>query len=150
MPLGERIESDLIQALKARDKTTLATLRLLKAGVQNREVAKRGSLTDEEYLDAVRREIKMRRDAAEEYGRAGRSASVAEEQASIAVLERYLPAPMDEDAIRAIIVRIIADTGASGPGDMGKVMARAMPALRAQVEGSTVNRIARDLLASRS
>ncbi|HZU11392.1 MAG TPA: GatB/YqeY domain-containing protein [Chloroflexota bacterium] len=150
MPLTEQIDDDLVQALKRQDKTTLAALRLLKAAVKNREIAKRDRLTDDEYLEAIRREIKMRRESSVEYERAGRDESVAEERAAIAILERYLPAQLDDQAIRTVLEEIIADTGASGPGDVGKVMSRAMPALRGRADGSQVNQIARDLLQARS
>lgn len=149
MALEDQVDRDLVTALKAHDRTTLATLRLLKAAAKNAEVAKRGPLSDEEYADVIRRQVKLRREAAAEYEKAGRTDSAAQERDEMAVLETYLPTQLDDSAIRAVVESVIAETGAAGPGDLGKVMKAAMPRLRGQADGARVNAIARQSLEQR-
>jgi uncharacterized protein len=147
--LEEQVDRDLVTALKQQDRTTLSTLRLLKAAAKNAQVAKRAPLSDEEYIDVIRRQVKLRREAAAEYDKAGRAESAAQERAELGVLEQYLPDQIDDDAIREAVRSAIAETGASGPGDLGKVMRVAMPRLRGQADGSRVNAIARQSLEQR-
>lgn len=149
MALEDQVDRDLVTALKTRDRTTLATLRLLKAAAKNAQVAKRGPLSDEEYADVIRRQVKLRREAAAEYEKAGRADSAAQERDEMRVLEAYLPAQLDDDAIRAVVESAIVETGASGPGDLGKVMKAAMPRFRGQADGARVNAIARHALEQR-
>jgi uncharacterized protein YqeY len=144
--LAEQIDRELVAALKAHDRTMVATLRLLKAAAKNVEVEKRRPLEDAELLDVVRRQVKLRREAAAEYERAGRPASAEQELAELRILETYLPAQIGDDELRGILEEAIRDTAASGPGDLGKVMKRAMPALRGRADGSRVNQMARQLL----
>lgn len=146
MSLENQVDKDLVTALKQQDRTTLSTLRLLKAAAKNAQVAKRAPLSDEEYTDVIRRQVKLRREAAVEYDKAGRAESAAQERAELGVLEQYLPTQVDDDAIREVVRSAIAEAGASGPGDLGKVMRIAMPRLRGQADGSRVNAIARESL----
>lgn len=146
MPLEAQVDRDLVAALKEQDRTTLATLRLLKAAAKNAQVAKRAPLSDEEYVEVIRRQVKLRREAAAEYEKAGRAESAAQEREELSVLERYLPAQMDEDAIRRNVQLAIAETGATGPGDLGKVMKAVMPRVRGQADGARVNAIVRQSL----
>jgi uncharacterized protein YqeY len=148
--LAERVDREMVRALKARDTTRLATLRLLKTAATNAQVAKRSPLTEEEYRDVVIKQAKLRREAAEEYARAGRGDLADQERAELAVLEEYLPAQLGDAEIREQVDQAIAATGATGPADLGQVMARVMPGLRGLADGSRVNRIAREQLASRS
>ncbi len=149
MALEDRVDRDLVTALKGGDRTALSTLRLLKAAAKNAQVAKRAPLSEDEYADVIRRQVKLRREAATEYDRAGRAQSAAQELDEMRVLEAYLPAQLDDDAVRAAVEAAIAETGAEGPGDLGKVMKAAMPQLRGQADGARVNTIARQLLQQR-
>jgi uncharacterized protein YqeY len=146
VPLEVQVDRDLVAALKEQDRTTLATLRLLKAAAKNAQVAKRAPLSDEEYVEVIRRQVKLRREAAAEYEKAGRAESAAQEREELSVLERYLPAQMDDDAIRRNVQLAIAETGATGPGDLGKVMKAVMPRVRGQADGARVNAIVRQSL----
>jgi uncharacterized protein YqeY len=148
--LSARVDADAVVALKARDDVTLRTLRLLKSAAKNAEVAKRRPLSDEEYADIIRTQVKMRRDAATEYDRANRVDLATAERDESAVLERYLPAQLDADAVRQVVQTAIEEVGASGPADMGRVMSTAMRALRGKADGALVNATARELLAGRS
>lgn len=147
MSLSEQVDRDLTDALRARDQTKLATLRLLKAAAKNAEVAKRAPLDDAEFQDVIRKQVKQRREAATEYERAGREGSAEQERAEQRVLESYLPAQLDDEAIRGAIESAVAESGATGPGDMGKVMSRVMPALRGRADGARVNQLVRERLA---
>lgn len=150
MRLADRVERDLVAALKERDATTLSTLRLLKTAAKNAEVEKRAPLDEDEYVDVLTRQAKLRREAAAEYERAGRLDRAEQERAELSVLLRYMPEQMDDEAIVAELQRIIDETGARGPGDVGKVMSQAMRAMKGKAEGGQVNRLARDLLSQRS
>jgi uncharacterized protein YqeY len=148
--LAQQIDADLTDALRARDRTRLATLRLLKAAAKNAEVEKRAPLDDSEYQNVIRRQVKQRREAASEYERAGRHESAEQERAEQQILESYLPTQLDDASIRRAIESAIQESGATGPADMGKVMSRVMPSLRGRADGSRVNQLARELLSSRS
>jgi hypothetical protein len=148
--LARKVDADMVAALKSRDDVTLRTLRLLKAAAKYVEVAKRRPLTDEEYADVVRTQVKMRRDAAAEYDRGGRPDRATEENDERAVLDRYLPAQLDADAVRAAVQAAIDETGAGSPADMGRVMSAAMKTLRGRADGALVSTTARELLSGRS
>jgi len=150
MSFAGRIEEDLIAALKSGDRMKLATLRLAKAAAQNAQIAKRAPLTDVEYQDVVRHQVKMRREAAVEYERGGRPDRARNERAEQAILEEYLPQQLDEADVRLAVERAIQQTGATGPRDLGKVMASAMQDLQGQAEGSRVSVLARALLTQQS
>lgn len=136
--------------MKARDTVRLSTLRLLKAATKNAEVEKRAPLTEEEYLAVLRRQAKMRREAAGEYDRANRVDLADQERAELAILNTYLPQEIDDSVITAAVDRAINDISATGPGEIGKVMSLVMPQLRGQADGSRINRIVRERLASRT
>ena len=144
--LADRIQSDLVGAMKAHESVVVSTLRLLKSAVKHAEVEKRAPLTDEEFLSVITRQAKMRREAAAEYERASRPELAAQEREELTVLQQYLPAQLDDDAIRKIVQTAIQTTGASNPREMGRVMAAAMPQLRGQADGARVGAIARELL----
>jgi uncharacterized protein YqeY len=144
--VADRLSTEIKQALKAGDRTRLATLRLLAAGVKNREVELRHELSEEEFLEVVGREVKRRKEAAEAYERGGRPELVEKEQAERSVLEAYLPEQLSEDEVRAAIDEAITATGASGPGEVGKVMGYIMGRHKGKVDGGEVNRLARERL----
>ena len=150
MSIAEQVEHDLVEALKARDETRLATLRLLKAAAKNAQVAKQAPLTDAEYEGIVRRQVKMRTEAANEYDRGHRPEQAAQERAERVILETYLPAQMDEKTLRRLVEGAIDETGAAGAGDLGKVMSHAMRAAQGRADGSQVNKLARELLSERA
>lgn len=144
--LSDRVQEDLITAMKAHEAVTVSTLRLLKTAVKNAEIEKRSPLTDDEYLAQVNRQAKMRREAASEYERAGRPELAAKEREELSILERYLPPQLDDDTIRSVLRDAIAATNASNQREMGKVMSYAMPRLRGQADGTRVGVLAREML----
>jgi len=144
MKLVDRIGQDIAGAMRAKDQARLAPLRMAKAALMNREVEKGRALDEAEVEQVIAALIKQRRDSAEQFTRGGRDDLAARETAEIQVLESYLPPPADPAAIEAAVDAAIAETGASGPKDLGRVMKLAMATLAGQMaDGRTVNEIAR-------
>jgi uncharacterized protein len=147
MSLIDRIGQDIAAAMKARDQGRLAPLRMAKAAIMNREVEKGRTLEDAESEQVIASLIKQRRDSIEQFTKGGRQDLVARETAEIAVLESYLPPPLDPAAVDAAVTAAIAETGATGPKDIGRVMKAAMGKLAGQtVDGRAVNELARQKL----
>lgn len=144
--VADTISEQLREALKAGDRTRLATLRLLASSIKNREVELGHELTEEEFVDVVGREVKRRKEAAEAYRDAGRAELEQQERAEQAILETYLPKQLSEEELVKVVEEAIAATGASGAKEVGKVMAHVMGKHKGRVDGSTVNRLARERL----
>lgn len=145
--IADTISEQLKEALKAGDRTRLATLRLLATSIRNREIELGHELTEEEFVEVVGREVKRRKEAAEAYRDAGRAELEEQERAEQAILEAYLPEQLSEEELVKVVEEAIAATGASGPKEVGKVMAHVMGKHKGRVDGSTVNRLARERLA---
>jgi hypothetical protein len=126
MPMRERINADIKQALKQGEKEKVAVLRLMNAAIQSAdiELETKGKprLEGAELVAVLQRMVKQRRDSIEQFNKGGRPGLSAKEQAEIAIIESYLPKQMDEAAIQAAIETAIRETGAQGAKDMGKVM----------------------------
>lgn len=144
--LKARLSGEMKEALKAGEKVRLSALRLLAASVKNREVELRRDVTEEEFLEVVAREVKRRKEAAEAYEQAGREDLLDRERQEQAALETYLPAGLSDQEVEALVEEAIASTGASGPGDLGKVMSQVMAKARGRVDGATVNALVRSRL----
>jgi hypothetical protein len=124
--LVERVTKEIADAMRQKDQASLAPLRMLKAALMNREVEKSRALDEAESLQVVNQLVKQRRDSIDQFKAGGRQDLVDREQAEVVFLERYLPPPADDSAIQAAIEAAIAETGAAGPKDMGKVMKAVM------------------------
>ena len=148
MGLPERLQQDLTAAMKARDAETVGTLRMVVAAVRNARVAagQSGEVTDEQTLELLTREAKKRTEAAEAYDAAGREELAAKERAELQIIRRYLPEQLDEDTLRGFVDEAIAETGASGPGDLGKVMSAVMPKVKGRADGKVINALVRERL----
>jgi len=145
MALNEQIAADLTAAMKAKDATRLATLRMLKAAVTNKGMVEKGrDLEDPEVLQVIASLVKQRRDSIEQFTKAGRTDLVDKETAEIAILEHYLPPAVSPEEIEAAVAAAIAETGASSVKDMGKVMKAVMPKLAGKnADGKAVNEAVR-------
>jgi uncharacterized protein YqeY len=139
--LKARLHSDLNAAMKARDELTVATLRMALTAVTTEEVAGKSAreLSDDEVLRVLAREAKKRREAAEAFAGAGRTGLAERERAEGVVLDRYLPAPMDDDEVAELVATAIAEAGASGPRDMGAVMKIVVPRVAGRADGKRVS-----------
>ena len=148
MAFIDRISDDLTAAMRKRDQLKLGALRMAKAALMNREVERGRSLDDAESLQVIASLIKQRRDSFEQFDKAGRKDLADKEQAEIAVLETYLPPPMDLAELERLVDEAIHEAGASTPRDMGKVMKAAMAKIAgAQVDGKAVSDLVKRKLA---
>lgn len=144
--LRDRLSIELREAMKARDRTRVATIRLLMTAVREREVEVGHDLSDEEVEEVAATQAKRRREAAEAYDEGGRPELAERERAELAILETYLPEQLSNGELDAIIDEAVAATGASGPGDTGKVMGRVMGQVKGRADGSEVRRRVADRL----
>ncbi len=133
--LFEQVTQDIAAAMRQKDQVSLAPLRMLKAALMNREVEKGRRLDEAESLQVVNSLVKQRRDSIDQFRAGGRPELADKEQAEIDLLQRYLPPAADEAAIQQAIVSAVAETGATSPKDMGKVM----KAVTARLAGQTVD-----------
>ena len=144
MTLNEKVAADIIAAMKARDAGRLSALRMLKAAIMNKGVEKGRDLDDAEVLQVVSSLVKQRRDSIEQFQKGGRTDLVDKETAEVAVLEQYLPPAVSAEEIDAAVTAAIAETGATTPKDMGKVMKAVMPKLAGKnADGRAVNEAVR-------
>lgn len=141
-PLLTRLQQDLNAARKAGDKAAVIVLGTTIADARNHEIQQRRDLTDDDVVDVIRKAIKRRREAIELYLSAKRDDLVAKERSELATLERYLPAQVDAEEIRAAVRTAIA----GGATNIGAVMGRVVPQFKGRAEGSTINAIAREEL----
>lgn len=149
MSLQERLTDDMKQAMRAKDKNRLTTIRMVKASLQN-EAIKLGKqdLTEDEELTVFNREMKQRKDSLREFESAGREDLVAKVAEEISFLEVYMPKQLSEEEVLAIVQAAMAQTNASAPSDMGKVMGVVMPQVKGKADGGLVNRIVKEQLAN--
>ncbi|MBA2079662.1 MAG: glutamyl-tRNA amidotransferase [Rhodanobacter sp. 68-29] len=123
MTLKQQLTEDMKTAMRGGDKHRLGVIRLVLAAIKQREVDERIELDDAQTLAVLEKMLKQRRDSVSQYASAGREDLADVERAEMAIIETYLPAQLDEAELDALIASAIADTGASSPRDMGKVMA---------------------------
>lgn len=148
MSLKEKIVSDLTVAMKAQDAARLSTLRMVKAGMMNREIEKGKELNDEEMAGLLRSMVKQRRDSVEQYEKGGRQDLADKEKAEIGVIEAYLPQVASTEEIEQAVAAAIAETSATSLKDMGKVMKAAQAALSGKnADGKTISEIVKAKLA---
>ena len=144
--MQERIEADLKSAMKAGDKTRVATLRLLLAALKNEKIQAQRALTADEFEAVLRRAVKQRRDSIEQYARGGRQDLVDAESRELMIIEEYLPKGMSDAEIETALRDIIRDKGFSASKDVGLAMKELMAAHKGRVDGKKAQEIARRLL----
>ena len=141
MSIKETLQADLTEAIRSRNEIVSGTIRMVLTAITNEEVSGKEArvLTDAEIITVLSREAKKRREAAEAFGDAGRTDKAALEKAEGEVIAKYLPEQMSEDEIKKLIDAAIAQTGASGPADMGKVMGVIKSQVAGKADGGTVS-----------
>jgi hypothetical protein len=146
MGLQDKIEADTKDALKSGAKDKVSTLRMLNAALKNKQIDKRRPLTEDEVVETVRSLIKQRRDSVEQFAKGGRQDLVDKETAEIAVLEAYLPAQLSREELDAMVRDAVAQTGAQGAKDMGKVMKALIPMVGGRADGKLVSELVKHAL----
>ena len=140
MPLKETLTNDMKDAMRQRDTVKRDTIRLLLSAIGYEEKARRtDALDDDGVTQVLSKQAQQRRDSIEAYQKGERPDLVAKEEAELAIIVEYLPQPLTADEIAAIVQSAIADAGATGPQDMGKVMGRIMPQVRGRADGKQVS-----------
>lgn len=138
--LKQQITADLTTAMKARDKVTSSTLRMVRTAIQNAEVAgsEAKELTDEEVLAVITKEGKKRRDAIAEYEKAGRPELAESEKAELEVIEGYLPKQLSDEELEALVAEAVAEAGVTEKSQMGQAMKAAQAKVAGRAEGGRV------------
>jgi uncharacterized protein YqeY len=147
MALKQQLTDDMKAAMKSGQKERLGVIRLINAAIKQKEVDERVELDDAAVLAVLEKMVKQRRDSVSQYEAAAREDLAAVERAEIAVIEAYLPAKLGEAEIRAAIDAAIAQTGATGPADMGRLMGVLKPALAGQADMGQVSALVKQRLA---
>jgi len=147
MSLLEQLNSDMKLFMKNREKDKLVVIRMVKASLQNEAIKlKKDSLTGDEELTVLSREIKQRKDSLHEFSKANRLDLVDKVQKEIDILDVYLPEQLSEEELQTIVKETIAETGASSKTDMGKVMSAIMPKVKGKADGAVINRLVSEQL----
>ena len=147
MTLKQQLTDDMKAAMKGGDKSSLAVIRLINAAIKQKEVDERVEMTDPLVLAVLEKMVKQRKDSITQYDAAGRDDLAKIERYELEVIDTYLPAKLDEAAIRAAIDAAVASTGAAGPADMGKVMGVLKPRLAGQADMGQVSALLKQRLA---
>ena len=147
MTLKERITDDMKAAMRAKDSERLGAIRMLTAAIKQKEVDERVELDDAGVVGIVDKLLKQRKDSIDAFQKAGRQDLADKEQAEVTVLQAYLPARLSADEVAAEVRAIVAETGAKGPGDMGKVMGAAKQRLAGTADMGQVSAAVKAALA---
>ncbi len=147
MSLKDRILQDVKDAMRARDKPRLATIRLITAAIKQQEVDERIELNDTQVLALLDKMCKQRRESISQFEKAARDDLIAQEESELALIQTYLPEQLGEDEITALIDTAMADTGASSIKDMGKVMGQLKPKLQGRADMGAVSALIKAKLA---
>ena len=148
MKLKAKFESDLKASMRSGDILRRSVIRLLRSEVHNQEIAAQTDLDDQGVIQVLSRQAQQRRDSIEAYRNAGRQDLVDKEADELQIILGYMPTQMTRDEIQALVRKVITETGAQGPHDIGKVMGALMPKVAGKAEGREVNSVVRDQLGS--
>ena len=146
MTISERINQDIKDAMRARNREALGVLRLLKASLENEKLERGGTLSQEDEITAIAREMRKRQEALEDFKKADRQDLVEGVQGEIELIKGYLPEQLSEEEIREKVATIIDEVGATSMKDFGPVMGKAMAELRGQADGDVVSDLAKEII----
>lgn len=147
--LKQQLKDDLKQAMLAKDATRMSVLRMAISAIGYYEIQKGGAgyeANDEDVLTVLQKEAKQHQDSIEQFKSGNRQDLAEKESAELELLKKYLPAQMDEEAVKKLVMEAITQTGASSPADMGKVMAALMPKVKGKADGGLVSKIVKEIL----
>ncbi|MGG7619833.1 GatB/YqeY domain-containing protein [Robertmurraya sp. GLU-23] len=141
MSLLERLNNDMKQAMKNKEKDKLSVIRMVKASLQNEAIKTGQELSGDEELTVLSREVKQRKDSLHEFEKAGRDDLVEKLRTELSYIVEYMPKQLTEEELSDIVKAAILETGASTKAEMGKVMAVLMPKVKGKADGSLVNKL---------
>ena len=146
--LKRKLSDDLKQAMKSGDKLKRSVLRLIMAAIGNAEIARRAALEDTDILGIIAKETRQRQESIEAFEQGNRQDLVVQEEKELAILQEYLPRQISRKEIIEAARKVIAEVGAQGPGDKGKVMPKLIPQLKGSADGREINSVVTELLGS--
>ncbi len=146
MSLKDRIKADIKEAMRAKDTARRDTLRNLSAAIKQVEVDERKELSDSEIEAILTKYAKQREDALAQFKAAGREDLVAKEEAELKIVKSYLPEPLSDEELKALVEDVIKEVGATSMKDMGKIMGAIKSKVGSRADGSKVNKIVKDIL----
>ncbi len=144
--LKQKLADDLKQALRGGDKVRCSVIRLLVAAIHNTEIARQAKLEDADIYGVIAKEVRQRQESIDAFKQGKRDDLVAQEEAELAILQGYLPQQMSREEIVAEAQKVIAEVGASGMGDKGKVMPKIIAQLKGKADGRLINEVVTELL----
>jgi uncharacterized protein YqeY len=144
--LLDRLNQDMKEAMKNKEKEKLSVIRMVKSSLQNEQIKFGRDLTEDDQLTVLNRELKQRKDSLQEFEKANREDLVEKLRNEISILEHYMPEQLSEDELLAIVDETISEVGASSKADMGKVMGAIMPKVKGKADGGLVNRLVQQQL----
>ncbi len=145
--LREKIKNDFKEAFKAKEISRLSVLKMLNATIANAEIAKnREKLSEEELIGVISSEAKKRKDAIEQYEKAGRENLAGKEKEELEILKNYLPEQLSEEKIREFVQKTIKEIGAESSADFGKAMGKIAPQLKGKADGAIIAKIVKEEL----
>jgi uncharacterized protein YqeY len=147
--LKQKLADDLKQAMRQGDKLRRSVIRLLIAAINNAEIARQATLNDADIYGVAAKEIRQRKESIEAFKLGKRPDLVAQEEAELAILQEYLPKQVSREEIIAEARKVIAEVGAQGPGDKGKVMPKLIAQLKGRADGRDINEVVTELLSQR-
>lgn len=146
MALKEKLQDELKESLRSGDKTRLSTIRLVVSAIKYAEIEKGAALEDPDILGIIAKEARRRQESIDAFKQGGRVDLVAQESAELAILRKYLPQQMSREEIITAARQVIAEVGAKGPQDKGKVMQKLVAQLKGKAEGKDINAVVTELL----
>ncbi|MBD3306474.1 GatB/YqeY domain-containing protein [candidate division KSB3 bacterium] len=148
MTLKDQLTDDMKTAMKQKDKIRLATIRLVRSAIKNREIETGQELNDAEVIQVISTLVKQHHDSIEQFQQGGREELVAKEQAELAILETYLPEQLSTEELQALVQEAIAAVDATSMKEMGRVMKYIMPKVQGKADGKVVNQLVKEQLSS--
>lgn len=146
MNISERLNDDMKQAMRDKDKFKLSVIRMLRSAIKNIEINERRIPEQDEMLELLSREVKQRNDSLQEFEKAGRDDLVESAKAEIEIIQQYLPQQLTVEELNVIVKQTIQEVGATSKADMGKVMGGLMPKVKGRADGRQVNQIVQQQL----
>ena len=150
MSLRDRLDQELKAAMRSNDAVRKDSLRMVLAAVQKAEKEGKHTLADDEMIGVLAKELKTRNESVETFRAGGREDLVEKEEAAIAVVSEFMPKPLSDAELRALVEQAIAETGAASPRDMGKVMGWLSPKTRGRADGKAISQLVTQLLTARA